>query len=32
MNELAEENAISMTGKSIVILSEDILLGHTKDS
>lgn len=32
MNELAEENAISMSGKSIVILSEDILLGHTKDN
>jgi len=31
MNELAEENAISMSGKSIVILSEDILLGYAKD-
>jgi len=31
MNELAEENAISLKGKSIVILSDDMLLGHTKD-
>ena len=31
MNELAEENAISMNGKSIVVNSEDILLHYTKD-
>jgi len=32
MNELAEENAIGLSGKSIIILSEDILLGYTKDN
>ena len=31
MNELAEENAISMNGKSIAILNEDILHSYTKD-
>ncbi len=31
MNELAEENAISMNGKSIAVLREDLLLNYTKD-
>ena len=31
MNELAEENAISMNGKSIAILNEDILHSYTQD-
>ena len=31
MNELAGENAISMNGKSIAVISEDILLHYTKD-
>ena len=31
MNELSEENAISMNGKSIVVLDEDILSNYTKD-
>jgi CRP-like cAMP-binding protein len=31
MNELVEENAISMNGKSIAIVGDDILLNYTKD-
>ena len=31
MNELAEERAIKMTGKSITLLNEDSLLHYTKD-
>ena len=31
MNELAEENAIRTTGKSITILNENILVTYTKD-
>jgi len=31
MNELAEENAIRLNGKSITLVSEDILLDYTKD-